>query len=48
MKVLWGTSLDSVRDSDRFDGEAFVAAETDTALLRALDGVMIWVSLLLI
>lgn len=37
MKVLWGTSLDPIRDGDRFDGEVFAAAETDDALLRALD-----------
>ncbi len=37
MKVLWGTSLDPIRDGDRFDGEVFAAAETDTALLRELD-----------
>ena len=37
MKVLWGTSLDTVRDGDRFDGEVFAAAETDDVLLRALD-----------
>ena len=36
MKVLWGTSLDPIRDGDRFDGEGFAAAETDDALLRAL------------
>ena len=36
MKVLWGTSLDPIRDGDRFDGEVFAAAETDDALLRAL------------
>lgn len=37
MKVLWGTSLDPIRDGDRFDGEVFAAAETDDTLLRALD-----------
>lgn len=37
MKVLWGTSLDPIRDGDRFDGEVFAAAETDDALLRTLD-----------
>ena len=33
MKVLWGTSLDPIRDGDRFDGEVFAAAETDAVLL---------------
>ena len=37
MKVLWGTNLNPIKDGDRFDGEAFVAAETDTTLLRTLD-----------
>ena len=37
MKVLWGTSLDPLRDGDRFDGEVFAAAVTDDTLLRALD-----------
>lgn len=37
MKVLWGTSLDPIRDGDRFDGEVFASAETDDTLLRALD-----------
>ena len=37
MKVLWGTSLDPIRDGDRFDGEVFAAAEADDTLLRALD-----------
>lgn len=37
MKVLWGTSLDPIRDGDRFDGEVFAAAEADDTLLCALD-----------
>lgn len=37
MKVLWGTSLDPIRDGDRFDGEVFAAAETDAVLLQRLE-----------
>ncbi len=37
MKVLWGTNLNPIKDGDRFDGEAFATAETDDALLEALD-----------